>query len=318
MASRSRFSKASSTRVGSGNVSSRRLTAVATAVAGLAGLGAGGPFAPDHPLTKGLPDRDQIALESLAAEPEDLHPAIVTVAMSEDKLVQLPALWTDFDVSVRPLLDGYAESDQAAIQDLLRHPGLVRDLVGARPDDAEGLRTVVARYPQAVRSIAIDAAQDHRELLVGLLERVDRAVKAFEALIASTPPETQQAFRTVVGHADVTSLLIDHIRATERLAGSGRVDRAATVAELAGLGAQVAERKRLAAEEDARRRADEERRRREKEEQQRRGRLYRANAWYPYWGASSCWYGDPYYRTRYRGVGARCWYPWSRYRHRWW
>jgi len=284
---------------------------------------ASAPFAPDHPLEEGLPTELKLAVERIAMLPAELHPSLVEVALHEGVLLGLGVIWRDFEFELEPLLGAYQEGERAALQDLLRHPGLLEVLVAGGPQSEAELGRRVKPFPEAIRELAVTAGRDHYALLVALEGPFDTARQSFETLMAQQPPPVERAFREVLAHPAAIGLLSEEFAATQQLAGSARVDRSATEAGLAQLGRTVhrrveeerieAERRAVAAE-----RAGKER---EAREQQRRAerrarRLYYGR--YPYWGRSSCWWDDPFYEP-YGFIGHRhCWYPWPRYRARWW
>lgn len=282
------------------------------------------PLAPEHPLAAGLTTAQAAALEAIALQPVSLHPAIVEVAVNGQILVLLPTVWNDFDVAVQPILTGYDEDERRALQDLMRYPGLLRDLVYDAENETDGdLDTRLAAYPESIRSVARTVATQHQPMLRSLVAFVDAAVAAFERIIADAPPETQQAFREVVGEPQLASLLLEQFGTTEQLGGAARVDRPGTLAQLAELHTLVLARKQEAESRAAMQRAAEEAARKaaaeheaQQREERRQRRLYYGR--YPYWGSSACWYGDPAFDPTWRWGSSRCWYPWRGYGHRWW
>ena len=282
------------------------------------------PLAPEHPLAQGLTAAQAVALETIALQPEPLHPAIVEVAVNDHLVILLPTVWSDFEVSVQPLLAMYDEDERRALQDLMRYPGLLRDLVYDAENETDGdLDSRLAAYPERIRSVARTVATQHQPMLRSLVADVDAAVGGFERVIAGAPPETQQAFREVVAEPQLISLLVDHFGTTQQLGGAARVDRPGTLARLAELHALVLARQQeaearaamqRAAEEAARKAAAE--REAQRAEQRRRRRLYYGR--YPHWGSSACWYGDPAFDPYWHWGSSRCWYPWRGYGRRWW
>jgi len=286
-------------------------------------LAATAPHAPDHPLQDGLSHEMQIALEQIAMQPPELHPSIIEVALHEGLILQLGVIWRDFEFSLEPLLTSYEEGERAALQDLLRHPGLLETLVVDGPQTEAELRRRVQSFPEPIRELAVTAGRDHYALLVALRVPLERAVQDFETMMALQAPRVERAFREVLAHPAAIGLLSEELATTQQLAGSARLDRAATEAGLSSLGravhrgvaeARAEAVRRAAAAEHARQ--EEEARERQRRAERRARRLYYGR--YPYWGNSSCWWGDPYYEP-YGFIGHRhCWYPWHRYRARWW
>jgi hypothetical protein len=281
------------------------------------------PQVPDHPLMSSMSNEDKVAFETIASQPEALHSAILEVATHEHILVQLPALWNDFELAVGGTVQELDEEDRKALQHLVQHPGLLEALVEGGPHDQIVLRRRLEAYPNEIAEVALNAGLDHYGLVSTLHAEVAVAVHDFEALIGTSSPRTQAAFREVVGYPQLTSLLIEQLEATRQLGGAMRVDPEGTTASFAILGSDV-RRARLQAEEEAeQRRIAEERARREaaaREAQRRAERRANRLYWgrYPYWGSSACWYGDPHFH-HYRYMGhRRCWYPWHRYRRAWW
>lgn len=281
------------------------------------------PLVPDHPLAASMADEDKIGLETIAGQPETLHPAILEVATHDDVLVQLPAIWNDFELGVAPLTQTLEEDDRKALQHLLQHPGLLDAIVSGGPNDEATLQARFEAFPPEVRTVASNAGLEHYELMRALQDNVLKADAAFEALISTTSPEVQAAFREVVGHPELTSLLLQQLEATRQLGGAMRVDPRTTPAQFASLGREVRRAQKQAEEQAERQRIAEERARREAvahEEQRQAERRARRLYWgrYPYWGSNACWYGDPHIR-HYGYAGHRhCWYPWHRYRRAWW
>ncbi|MBW2698190.1 MAG: hypothetical protein JRE70_17035 [Deltaproteobacteria bacterium] len=279
-----------------------------------------GPFVSEHPLEKGLTREQRIALESIALQAEILHPSVLEVSRNADLLLRLPALWADFELSVAPLFAPYDDDERAALQHLMRQPGLV-ELLADRVTSGEGdLEAALEPYPEALRDVARAALSNHPELLLGLRAQTQGAVLAFEALIATRPPDTRDAFREVVGEPVLTSLLIEHPDVSLMLGGAAVVDGPGTLEQLALLRRQVVEKKREAqAAAERRRRALEQAQQRiaEQEAERRTERRARRLYWgrYPYW-SSSCWYGDPFYDPYWSVGHRRCFYPWYRYGHR--
>jgi len=281
-----------------------------------------GPFAPDHPLSIAMSDSQKIALEAMAEQPIPLHPALLSVASDVPLMLRITALWQDFELAIEPIEAGYDDAERAALQDLLRHPGLFKTMLEAGAEGEAPLRHALEAYPVSIREVALAAGLEHRAVIEAIAAHVDTAVAGFEMLIASHPEGTREAYRAVIGRPLLFDEMVEHLDVTEMLAGSARIDLEGTLAGLAGLHGQVERRRAEAAAELARREAA----RREAERQQaarrraeRRARLDRGH----YWGASSCWGGagagmGRYSMHRWGGVGRRCWYPWHRYGRRWW
>ncbi len=285
------------------------------ALAGAVGAAAQtGPFVPEHPLEVRMTDRQRIALESIASQPIDLHPAILTVASDVPLLLRIEALWRDFELALEPIVSTYDDAERAALQDLLRYPGLVPLLLETAPQGDAALTRALADYPESIRDVARAAGAGHRALLAQIEARRAGAIQRFEELIADHPDGTRAAYRDVVGHPELVEELIEHLDTTEMLAGSARVDLAGTLAGLSDLHVQV-ERARAQWAADQARQAEARRQaelaRAERKRERREARLDRGY----YWGGSACGYGYGY--GRWGGAG-RCWYPWHHYGRRWW
>jgi hypothetical protein len=258
----------------------------------------------------------------MALQPEYLHPSLLEVSRNGDLLVQLPALWADFELSVAPLLAPYDDDDRAALQHLMRQPGLIDLLADRVGSDAADLGTALDPYPEALREVAAVMLSEHPQLLLGLQDRTQHAVEAFEALIADRPPNTRDAFREVIGEPVLTSLLIEHAYVSQMLGGSAVVDGPGTLEQLASLRRQAVEGKREAEAAAERRRIALEQAQKlaaQREAQRKAERRARHLYWgrYPYW-RSSCWHGDPFFDPYWSVGHGRCWYPWYRYGHRRW
>lgn len=282
------------------------------------------PLAPEIPLADGLTPAQAVALETIALQPQSLHPAIIEVALNGQILVLVPTIWSDFEVAVQPLFATYDEDERRALQDLMRYPGLLRDLVYDAENETDvDLDARLAAYPESIRSVARTVALQHQPMLRSLVAAVDAAVAGLERIIADAPPRTQQAFREVVAEPQLVSLLVEQFGTTEQLGGAARIDRPGTLAQLAEMHVLALARKKEAESRAATQRAAEEMARKaaaEREAQQsearRRRRLYYGR--YPYWGSNACWYGDPAFDRYGRWGSSRCWYPWRGYGRRWW
>jgi hypothetical protein len=288
-------------------------------------LGAEGPFVPDSSLAKGLGTEDQLALEAIALEPVHWQADIFEVALHGEVLVRLQAIWNDFEVAVQPAVASFSDGERAALQDLMRYPELIETLVRVGPSDPEALERELAFYPESIREVATVAGRDFQPLMILLADHLKVAHDAFESLLSDLPTRTHEAYRRLAGDPALFATLIEHLSVSERLAGSYRVDPVAARSELVQLRRQVLEAQEQRKLEEERER-ERERLRAEREEQkklERRRRRYERWLWhgsYPYWG-SSWWYGDPFYGHRWRSYGwysSRSWYPWHRYRRRWW
>jgi hypothetical protein len=282
-------------------------------------LGAEGPLVPDSSLAKGLSTEDHLALESLALEPVRWQADIFEVVLHGEVLVQLPAIWNDFEVAVQPAVASFSEGERAALQDLMRYPELIETLVRVGPSDPEALERELASYPESIREVATVAGLDFQPLMVLLADHLKVAHDAFESLLSGLPTRTHEAYRRLAGDPALFATLIEHLSVSERLAGSYRVDPVAARSELAQLRRQVLESQEQREFEQERLRAE----RKKQEKLERRRRRYERSLYYgsyPYWG-SSWWYGDPFYGHRWRRYGwysRHGWYPWHRYRRRWW
>ncbi len=272
-----------------------------------------------HPLDDGLDRGQREALERIALQPLALHPAIVEVASHEILLLRIPTLWSDFELAVEPLIHHYDIDERSTLQILLRHPGLVEAIVAGGPAGEPELRRRVAGYPPAIRERAVIAGREHYGLLRGLSEHTAAAGRAFEQVIAGSPPETQRAFREVIARPELVSLLIEEFDAAQQLAGAARVDRPGTVARLGSLQRDLQRQQRQAAE---RRQAAEAAEQREQQAREQRARAHRErhrahDRFDPDWGGA-CWYGAPSIDSDRRLSRRHCWYPWHRYGRRWW
>jgi len=288
-------------------------------------LGAERPLVPDSPLANGLSPQDHLALESIALEPVHWQADIFAVVLHGEVLVQLPAIWNDFEVAVQPAVASFSDGERAALQDLMRYPELIETLIRVGPSDPETLQRELASYPESIREVATVAGSDFQPLMVVLADHLKVAHDAFESLLSGLPSQTREAYRRLAGDPALFATLIEHMSVSERLAGSYRVDPVAARSELAQLRRQVLESQEQRKLDEERERELERLRaeRKEQRKRERRWRRYERSLYYgsyPYWG-SSCWYGDPFYGHRWRRYGwysRRCWYPWHRYRRRWW
>ncbi len=300
------------------------VSAIAAALGLAAAASAPEPLAPELPLEQGLSPAQAAALEEISVQPESLHPAIVEAAVNGQILVQLPNVWSDFEVAVQPILEQYDEDERRALQDLMRYPGLLEALVW--DDESESPEDLDARleaYPEQIRDVARTVATEHQRMLRSLVKQVDKADAGFERVIAGAPANTQQAFREIVAQPPLASLLLEQFDATEQLGGAARLDRAGTLKQLAEMRTVVLQRRKAAEERAARQRAAQEalkkaeaERKAQRRAERRRSRLYSGR--YPYWGSSACWYGDPAFNRSWRWGSSRCWYPWRGYARPWW
>jgi hypothetical protein len=303
----------------------RELRCCVIVLAAALSLGAESPLVADSPLASGLSPEDHLALESIALEPVRWQADIFAVVLHGEVLVQLPAIWNDFQVAVQPAVTSFSDGERAALQDLMRYPELIETLVRVGPNDPEALERELAWYPESIREVATVAGQDFQPLMILLADHLRVAHDAFESLLSGLPTQTREAYHRLAGNPALIATLIEHLSVSERLAGSYRVDPVAARSQLTELRSQAleAQEQRKLDEERAR---EQERLRAEREEEkelERRQRRYERSLWYgsyPYWD-SSCWYGDPFYGHGWRRYGwysRHCWYPWHRYRRRWW
>jgi hypothetical protein len=280
-----------------------------------------GPFAPDHPLATRMTDAQKRALESIAEQPLALHPAIISVASDVPLLLRIAASWRDFELALEPVVADYDTSERAALQDLLRHPGLLPTLLEVGPEGEAALTRALEAYPDPIREVALAAGLNHRALLTAVEFAREAAVRDFEALIAAYPDGTREAYRAVVGRPQLIAQMIESLETTEMLAGSARVDLAGTLAGLTDLHKRVA-RSRAEAEAERIRRAEAQRQATQARATEKRAKRERRLDRGYYSGRSGCWAGaGGYYSGRYGAgytAGRRCWYPWHRYGRRWW
>jgi hypothetical protein len=270
-----------------------------------------------------MSDRQRLVLETIAMQPEDLHPAILEVVLHEGVLVRIPNLWSNFEIAIAPALEPYDESERAAVQHLARYPGLMDELVAVGSGDESMLEGAVSSYPETVRALAYVAGRDHQPLLRVLSAQSRASMLAFESLIADRSPTTQRAFRQVISRPELTALMVENLDVAQLLAGASRIDAAGTAVALQELRRLVERREREETIEAERRRVAVERAMKERavrEQRQREDRARRRLYWggYPYWRGNACWYGDPYSRGTYGHGRGRCWYPWYGYHRRWW
>jgi hypothetical protein len=299
------------------------LLVLAVVLCGTRSFAAGRIYAPDHPLALEMSDRQRLVLETIAMQPEDLHPAILEVVLHEEVLILIPTLWSDFEIAIAPVLEPYDDSERAAVQHLARYPGLMDELVRVGNGDETLLEGAVSSYPETVRALAQVAGRDHQPLLLVLTTQSRASTLAFESLIADRSPRAQSAFREVISRPELTALMVENLDVAQLLAGASRIDRVGTATALQDLHRVVEQREREEAMEAERRRVAVERAMKERaaRKQQRRDdharrRLYWGG--YPYWRGNACWYGDPYNHGYYGHGRGRCSYPWYGYRRRWW
>ena len=120
----------------------------------------------DHPLAKGLGERERLALEAIALQPGSLHAMLLSVAAHAELLVQLPATWNDLALAdpsndrFEQLLAGLAPAQRGAFREFVGYPELAtlllenirvsESLAGAWRVDPSGTRAQLRDLAQRV------------------------------------------------------------------------------------------------------------------------------------------------------------------------
>jgi hypothetical protein len=188
-----------------------------------------------------LADDDQQALEHIASQPEPLRRAALDAAMYPDTLVELQLLQARSSAAFQERLKHLGREEQEALWEIARQPGLLEALADAPPSRA-AFEDIAATHPAIDADAILRMGQEQRELLIELRAIGTSAEEDFEELVSGLTDETQQAYRRLVEHPELLTLLATHVRLAVQLGNDYRADPEATLARLARLSDEVAQR----------------------------------------------------------------------------
>lgn len=212
----------------------------------LAAPAAGALTAPDA--LESLGDADRAALERLAAEPERVRGLALEAVLHPDTLVDMQLLQAQTSASFQQRIEALPRADQEAVWEITREPGLLHQL--AASDDAPAtLERIAGERPEHLRDAIRRVGAERHALLVSLQEVAADAEDRFEGLIEDLPADTREAYRELVDHPEVVTLLATHVRLAVQLGDAYRADADGTRARLAAIAEEVAQREARAAQE---------------------------------------------------------------------
>ncbi len=195
---------------------------------------------------------DRLALEALALYPEDVRHAILEVAQHSQGLVGIDEIRSGSERDFQTLLEDSSREDQEMFWELVRHPGLVAEIVeggrGGRGSRAT-LERIAARHPEEVRPLILEAGKRHYDLLVEIFQLDRETDRAFEALIEAYPPHLQAAFRRLLELPEVLTILNARLRLAVWLGAEYERDPRKTEARFADLNLEVARKQATEREE---------------------------------------------------------------------
>lgn len=191
---------------------------------------------------------DLEALETIATHDEDVRDDVLLVSQHVDVVVEAQRIQEQSSQRFRERIEELPDDLQTMVWDVAREPALMEELATEGPRSGAELDALVNRHPEALEEAIRTLGRSHYSLLAEIL-RIDRvAWERFDSLLVELPPDTQQAFRDLVGRPDLLTLLAQRVRLAVYLGDSYREDPAGTRRHLAELATELALREAEAEE----------------------------------------------------------------------
>jgi hypothetical protein len=272
-----------------------------------------------------LEQDDQKALETIAGNDEHLRDAVLKASLHVDALVETQRIQERSSASFQDRINKLDRKQQEQIWEIVREPGLLDELTGEDELSRAQLDEIASRHPESLSPAIHSFGAEHHDLLVEVADVHGQAKERFDVAISDLDPDTQQAFRDLVEHPELLSVLVHRVNLVVRLGDSYRKNPKDTRKYLAALSDDVAQRNAAAQEEwkkrvendpKAAQEIDEAAREYSKENgydydeltsPQARSRVQVVVNPYPYWYGYPYWYASAYlYPYGY-------WYPYPPY-----
>jgi hypothetical protein len=189
-----------------------------------------------------LEEDDQKALETIADNDEHLRDAVLKASLHVDALVETQRIQERSSASFQDRISKLDKKQQEQIWEIVREPGLLDELTAdGRPGSAQ-LDEIAERHPESLSPAIHDFGTKQHDLLVDVADIHSQARSRFDVAISKLDADSQQAFRDLVDHPELLSVLVHRVNVVVRLGDSYRKNPNDTRKYLSALADDVAKR----------------------------------------------------------------------------
>ena len=159
-------------------------------------------------------EEDREVIDALVLYPKETRLTILETASSPQALIKLKRIQQKTSTEFKALLEQEEKATQQIIWDLTRYPDLVNRLVFEGNKKKKNIEKVLQNYPAIIHERAMEAGQNHYDLLVQIDQLNQSAKGAFETVLNEFSPKVQTGLRELIELPEVLSLLTDNIQLT--------------------------------------------------------------------------------------------------------
>jgi hypothetical protein len=196
-----------------------------------------------------LEEVDRKALETIASYDPPLRDAALKASLHVDALVETQRIQERSSASFQDRIRKLDRKQQEQVWDLVREPGLLDELATEDPPSSAELDEIASHHPEKLAPAIHSFGEEHHDVLVDVAHIHRDARDRFDNAIGDLDKDTQQAFRDLVDHPELLSVLVQRVNLVVRLGDSYRKNPNDTRKYLSSLADDVAKRNAAAQEE---------------------------------------------------------------------
>ena len=158
----------------------------------------------------GSSGKDPFAVEALNGFPLAIRQATLEVALHAQLLQEVLKIQKADVAQFKSWLQGLPRKTQENLYQVARSPKLLGELTGLGSLDTKQLEATLKPYPRELQVPARDLVQTQMPLLQKIVALNQDSNRQFEKLIQDYPPQTRQAYHTVLQHPVILEILERH------------------------------------------------------------------------------------------------------------
>jgi hypothetical protein len=160
--------------------------------------------------TPGSSNKDPFAVEALNGFPLAIRQATLEVALHTQLLQEVLKIQKADVAQFKSWVQALPRKTQEELYQVARSPKLLGELTAVGSADPTQLETVLKPYPRELQAPAKDLVQNQMPLLQKISALNQSSDQQFEKLIKDYPPQTRQAYHTVLQHPVILEILERH------------------------------------------------------------------------------------------------------------
>lgn len=272
-----------------------------------------------------LYQEDSNFVESFVLLPKDIRTSALIASGTPEIIVQTDKLTANTRKEFQNLISPYDRETQENLWSVARYPELMNEMTHEGKPSRRELNDILKNYPDDVQDAARSVGTWHFESLYEMNLITVGFQKEFDKILLTHPPETQNAYRTLIKQSEALDLLSKNIRSAVLLGEAYAKDPVEIEKEIAELSEKVSIKRakeydswKNNLENDDQARSEYEAAAKEYAVEQGYDEMdYRApvntttiivyDHYYPYWFGYPSWYAYPYWYPY------PWWYDWGYY-----